>query len=159
MAERGRAMRSGLVGFFLNDLKQPWSTWNKVSVTFSMSWIAWMSYALSRTTISSRKFEVVSSVGPGLFWITVGAGIVALAKKGSGKIVALFLLIVSTALGSPILVLTLIWIPILVLHWLSLLRFAFASVGDVYRIVPLLWIIVALVGSFLFLLLRRVRKA
>src|SRR5207302_5841566 len=120
MAEQGRAMRTGLVDLFFNDLKQPWSRWNKIALTLSISWLALMSYVLSRSG-PSREFEVLSSVGPGILWITVGVGIVALTKKGAGKIVTLFLLIVSiVALGLPILVLTLIWIPMLVLERLSL---------------------------------------
>jgi len=159
MAEQGRAMRTGLVDLFFNDLKQPWSRWNKIALTLSISWLALMSYVLSRSG-PSREFEVLSSVVPGILWITVGVGIVALTKKGAGKIVTLFLLIVSiVALGLPILVLTLIWIPMLVLERLSLRDFAFHTVGEYNRIMLLFWVIVALVGSFLFLLLRRVGKA
>lgn len=152
-------MNSHFLNSVLNDLKRSWGAWAIVSVTSSVSWLALLAYVDRTRTIPSRGAEGIIFSFLGLFCTSIVTGIVALARKGTSNIaktVVLLLLSVSAALGLPIILLGLIWIPILLTGgWIRGL--ALDTIGFL-PIWALFWLVVGAVGVACFTLMSRSKK-
>ncbi|HEV2494293.1 MAG TPA: hypothetical protein VG204_14605 [Terriglobia bacterium] len=118
------------------DLRRPWSIWAKVSVACSAAWLGlWARQGLAHSVPDAAGIAQFP-----LLWVAIVAGLIAMTQEGSSKIAVLSGMVVITALGWPVLLLTFVWLPVLFLEALSLRQPVFAVFGST-RAMSLVWIV------------------